>query len=81
MWVNEREVGALDFGHTEITLTSNRQTGENFDILMEIYAGHGPRYAGGGQLYMENRLCQNPDRLKWSSRQPALESGIRKCFN
>ena len=60
VWVNGREVGALDFGHKEITLTSNGQTGEKFDILMEIYAGHGPRNAGGGPALYGKQTVPEP---------------------
>ncbi len=48
VWVNGKEVGALDFGHKEITLSENGQPGQTFDLLFEVYAGHGPREAGGG---------------------------------
>ena len=60
VWVNGREVGALDFGHREITLTPNGQTGEKFDILMEIYAGHGLRNSGGGPLLYGRQTVPEP---------------------
>ena len=56
VWVNGREVGALDFGHKEVTLTLNGQPGDQFDVLMEVYAGHGVRNEGGGPLNF--RCCQ-----------------------
>jgi alpha-mannosidase len=48
VWVNGREVGAIDFGHKEITLTHSGTSGERFEILFECYAGHGRRNEGGG---------------------------------
>jgi alpha-mannosidase len=48
VWVNGVEVGALDFGHKEILLSASGQPGARYDILMEVYAGHGPRKEGGG---------------------------------
>ncbi len=48
VWVNGVEVGALDFGHKEITLCEHGQPGARYDILFEVYAGHGPRKEGGG---------------------------------
>ena len=50
VWVNGQEVGALDFGHKEVTLTQNGVAGEKFEILLESYAGHGPRVEGGGPV-------------------------------
>ncbi|HEY3291575.1 MAG TPA: glycoside hydrolase family 38 C-terminal domain-containing protein, partial [Anaerolineae bacterium] len=52
VWLNGAEVGALDFGHKEITLSEHGVPGTHYEILMEVYAGHGVRNEGGGpQLY------------------------------
>jgi alpha-mannosidase len=50
VWVNGEAVGALDFGHKEITLTYNAQGGETFEILYECFAGNGIRFEGRGPV-------------------------------
>ncbi len=60
VWVNGREVGALDFGHKAITLTLNGQPGDQFEILMEVYAGHGVRNEGGGPLIYGKQTVPEP---------------------
>lgn len=48
IYVNGVAVGARDAQHQEITLSLQGTPGEHFDIMVEAYAGHGPRvhYAG-----------------------------------
>ena len=46
--VNGREAGGLDWMHREIALTARGVPGARYDILMEVYAGHGPTECGGG---------------------------------
>jgi len=58
--INGREVGAIDFGHKEITLTKNGKPGERFDILFECYAGHGRRNEGGGPLPYGSQTVPEP---------------------
>ena len=60
VWVNGKEVGALDFGHLDITLTQNGQPGEHFDILLEFYAGHGVREVGGGPVIYGREMVPEP---------------------
>lgn len=60
VWVNGREVGAIDFGHKEVTLTASGKAGERFDILLESYAGHGPREAGGGPVIFGRETVPEP---------------------
>ncbi len=60
VWVNGREVGAIDFGHKEVTLTASGKAGERFDILLESYAGHGPREAGGGPVIFGKETVPEP---------------------
>ena len=60
VWVNGLEIGAIDFGHKEITLTKNGKPGERFDILLEAYAGHGPREAGGGPVIYGHETVPEP---------------------
>ena len=43
IFVNGVIVGAKDYGHHEITLSRNGVPGTHYDLLMETYAGHGPR--------------------------------------
>ena len=46
--VNGREAGGRDREHREITLATRGKRGARYDILMEIYAGHGDTPCGGG---------------------------------
>ncbi|HBN82935.1 MAG TPA: alpha-mannosidase [Clostridiales bacterium] len=43
VYINGKNVGAFDHFHKHITLTECAQGNENYEILMECYAGHGPR--------------------------------------
>lgn len=47
IWVNGEERGAVDKKHAYITLCRKAKAGETFHIVMECYAGHGPRMEGG----------------------------------
>ena len=48
VWINGRAAGSLGWGHKEITLTTHAKAGEQYDILMESYAGHGHITVGDG---------------------------------
>lgn len=48
--VNGRDAGAVDWGRPFHTLTPAGTPGETFDILMEIYAGHGGTPCGNGPV-------------------------------
>ncbi len=50
VWVNDQAAGAKDWAHMEITLTYAGNPGEQYRILLECYAGHGPREVGGGPV-------------------------------
>jgi len=43
IFVNGVIAGAKDYFHQEITLTRNGVPGTRYELLMETYAGHGPR--------------------------------------
>jgi len=60
VWVNGREVGAVDFGHREVTLTTHGLLGQRFELLLEIYAGHGPRVEGGGPVIFGRQTVPEP---------------------
>lgn len=47
IWINGRESGAVDKKHGYVTLSQAVKAGEHFQIVMECYAGHGPRMEGG----------------------------------
>ena len=74
VWVNGKEIGALDFGHKEITLTQNGQAGMTFDILMEVYAGHGVREVGGGPVIHGREMVPEPGPTQ--TRVPVSTFGI-----
>jgi len=46
--VNGREAGGCDHHHPHVVLTNRAVPGRRFTILIEAYAGHGPRVCGGG---------------------------------
>ena len=46
--VNGREAGGRDREHGTIELAARGKPGARFEILMELYAGHGPTPCGGG---------------------------------
>lgn len=48
IWVNGKLAGSRDLEHKYITLTRSAKAGEQFHILIESYAGHGPRLENGG---------------------------------
>ena len=50
VWVNGKLAGARDRQHTEITLAMSGVPGERYEILAEIYAGHGATPVGGGPV-------------------------------
>ena len=43
VYVNGRFAGAVDHKHSLIFLTESAKPGEKFSIMLEAYAGHGPR--------------------------------------
>lgn len=46
VWVNGQEKGAVDKKHGYVVLSKAAKPGEHFQIVMECYAGHGPRMEG-----------------------------------
>ncbi|SFQ38196.1 alpha-mannosidase [Caldicoprobacter faecalis] len=48
IYVNGKNAGAKDNEHHEVTLTMNGVPGQQYEILVEAYAGHGPRVASVG---------------------------------
>jgi alpha-mannosidase len=50
VYVNRVATGARDRQHTEITLAQKGATGARYEILVEAYAGHGPRVSTVGPV-------------------------------
>ena len=48
VYVNGVHAGARDYFHQEITLARKARGGDTFRVLLEAYAGHGPRECAGG---------------------------------
>lgn len=48
VFVNGKERGSIDRQHNMVELTAEAVPGEKFDILAEVYAGHGIRPENGG---------------------------------
>jgi alpha-mannosidase len=50
VWINGHLAGATDHAHKEITLEMHAQPGTTYDVLCEIYAGHGATPVGKGPV-------------------------------
>lgn len=50
VYVNGVAAGALDHQHREITLAMEAAPGTRYEVLVEAYAGHGPRVVGAGPV-------------------------------
>lgn len=60
IWVNGTLAGSKDLEHNYITLTRCADGGEHYDILIESYAGHGPRLENGGPYYPDETPVPEP---------------------
>jgi len=50
VWVNGLVLGSVGWGHREMTLSESAVPGQQFDILLEAYAGHGRIFVGNGPI-------------------------------
>ncbi len=50
VWINGEIAGSVDWAHTEITLDRRAAAGACYDILLEVYAGHGKVSTGEGPV-------------------------------
>lgn len=50
VYVNGQNAGAKDWAHHEVTLTYDGVPGEKYQIVLESYAGHGPRECHAGPI-------------------------------
>jgi len=64
VWVNGKVVGSYGWARREITLTRNGIPGENFLILVEAYAGHGPLVMGGGPVRYGHESVPEPGKTQ-----------------
>ncbi len=60
VYVNGIAVGAIDHHHREITLTTDGVPGERYEIMIECYAGHGPRVSGRGPVPIWQETVPEP---------------------
>jgi alpha-mannosidase len=60
VWIDGSIAGALDWGHRELTLTTNGAPGQRYTILLEAYAGHGQIEMGGGPARIEELWPATP---------------------
>jgi alpha-mannosidase len=60
VFVNGRLAGARDTHHTELTLTARGRRGQRFEVLIEAYAGHGPRVVRGGPASPQQETVPEP---------------------
>ncbi len=58
VWVNGQVIGAFDKEHDALTLTWNAEAGQEFEIILEAYAGHGAVQQAYGAVMdvSENRV-------------------------
>ena len=56
--------GAFDKQHKEILLSTNAREDEQFELLLEAYAGHGPRLENGGPYPEEVIPVPEPPQLQ-----------------
>ncbi len=50
VYVNGAVAGGIDREHRQITLARQAQPGQHYDLLVEAYAGHGPRVSSPGPV-------------------------------
>jgi alpha-mannosidase len=60
IYVNGLAAGARDRQHTEITLAQEGAPGTTYEVLLEGYAGHGPRVAHGGPTPPDRETVPEP---------------------
>jgi alpha-mannosidase len=59
-WVNGKIACAVDLQHDGIMLTDSGKAGDSFTIVLESYAGHGPRLENGGPYPPERIAVPEP---------------------
>ena len=64
VWANGKVVGSYGWARREITLTRNGIPGENFSLLVEAYAGHGPLVMGGGPIRYGHESVPEPGKTQ-----------------
>ncbi|MBN1399573.1 MAG: alpha-mannosidase, partial [Anaerolineae bacterium] len=60
VYVNGMAAGAVDRQHREITLTESGEPGARYDLLIEAYAGHGPRVSTVGPVPLDRESVPEP---------------------
>lgn len=63
-WVNGKVACAVDLQHKEIKLTDSAVAGEQYTIVLESYAGHGPRLENGGPYPPERVPVPEPPKYQ-----------------
>lgn len=74
VYVNGVEAGSVDLQHDGIMLTQNGNEGDSYTIVMESYAGHGPRLEHAGPAVPERVVIPEPP--KYQVRVKASSFGI-----
>jgi alpha-mannosidase len=60
IYINGQAAGAKDMQHHEITLAMSGIPGTTYQILLEGYAGHGPRVTSGGPCPPDRQTVPEP---------------------
>ncbi len=58
--VNGREAGACDWAHPEVLLAARATPGKSYELLIELYAGHGATPCGRGPVLDEEASVPEP---------------------
>lgn len=64
IFINGRAAGSRDLQHDGITLTRNAKGNEHYLIVLESYAGHGPRLENGGPYPPEQIPVPEPSKTQ-----------------
>lgn len=60
VFINGEAAGAVDEHHKVIILTDNAQAGQAYDVVLEAYAGHGPREWQAGPTPPDRETIPEP---------------------
>jgi len=64
VYINGDYAGAMDYQHKVIFLTDAAKAGEHFSVVMEAYAGHGPREWRSGPTPPDRETVPEPPEMQ-----------------
>lgn len=81
VYVNGKEAGSVDLQHDGIMLTHSGRTGDTYTIVMESYAGHGPRLEHGGPAVPERVVIPEPPKYQVKVKPSTYGIWNKKVFD